>query len=563
MHETNTENPLPDNVAVVPLNDQSPHTAAPSLVQMPQRKYPSVIWLVPIIAAAIGLWLLVQSIVSQGPIIDITFNSAEGLEVGKTKIRYKDVDIGQVKSIALSHDRKKVIVKAQLIKSAADVLASDTRFFVVRPRISGGSVSGLSTLLSGAYISVDVGIATDTTNQFSGLENPPLITRDSIGHEFVLRGTQIGSVNYGTPIFFRHINAGHVTHFSLDKDGKGVTVRIFIDAPYDQYVTADTRFWHASGVEISLDANGVKLATESLTSMIEGGLSFQDHDDALPGGTPAAGGAVFSLYPDREHAMRAPDTRVRSMRMYFPESLRGLSKGAPVDLRGIVIGEVKSLGLDFTENGRVPRFPVEVSIYPDRLRSKVRKGGAVPDDDTAEKEKQLLARLLELGLRAQLRSGNLLTGQQYIALDFFPDAVPAKMDWSGDVPVMPTVGGGLGELQDTVARIAKKIDKLPLDQMASELVKAIKKLNKTLDNTEQLTKHLDTEIAPELSATLKEARSTLASANAVLAEDAPLQQELRDSLKQVAKSARALASLADMLERHPEVLVYGKEKIKP
>ena len=261
--------------------------------------------------------------------------------------------------------------------------------------------------------------------------------------------------------------------------------------------------------------------------------------------------------------MRAPDTRVRSMRMYFPESLRGLSKGAPVDLRGIVIGEVKSLGLDFTENGRVPRFPVEVSIYPDRLRSKVRKGGAVPDDDTAEKEKQLLARLLELGLRAQLRSGNLLTGQQYIALDFFPDAVPAKMDWSGDVPVMPTVGGGLGELQDTVAHIAKKIDKLPLDQMASELVKAIKKLNKTLDNTEQLTKHLDTEIAPELSATLKEARSTLASANAVLAEDAPLQQDLRDSLKQVAKTARALASLADMLERHPEVLVYGKEKIKP
>ena len=573
MHETTPENPLekplPDNASAVASETPSLDKTTPSsdpvpvLVNKPRENYPSVIWLVPIIAAAIGLWLVAQSILSQGPMIYISFNSAEGLEIGKTKIRYKDVDIGQVKTIALSHDRKKVIVKAQLIKSAADVLATDTRFFVVRPRISGGSVSGLSTLLSGAYISVDVGIATETTDEFAGLENPPLITRDSVGHEFVLIGTEIGSVNYGAPVFFRHINAGHVTHYSLNKDGRSVTVRVFVDAPYDQYVTADTRFWHASGIGLSLDANGVKLATESLTSMIEGGLAFQDHDDALPGGTPAASGAVFSLYADRERAMRAPDTRVRRMRMYFPESLRGLSKGAPVDLRGIVIGEVKSLGLEFTENGRVPRFPVEVSIYPDRLRSKVRKGGVAPDDDTAEKEKQLLTRLMELGLRAQLRSGNLLTGQQYIALDFFPDAVPAKMDWSGDVPVMPTVGGGLGELQDTVVRIAKKIDKLPIEQMAGELLKAITQLNKTLDNTEQLVKRLDTETAPEITATLKQARSTLANASTLLTEDAPLQQELRDSLKQVAKSARALASLADMLERHPEVLVYGKEKVKP
>ncbi len=537
--------------------------AIPDVTVRRPRRWPSFVWAVPIIAALIGVWLVIHSVTSQGPVITISFKSAEGLEAGKTRIRYKDVDVGHVKAISLSPDRKRVLVTAQLIKSAADILATDTRFFVVKPRISGGSVSGLNTLLSGNYISVDVGTAEATTDEFVGLEEPPLVTRDSPGREFVLHGSQTGSVNYGSPIFFRHINAGHVTKFNLDQDGKGVTIRVFIDAPYDQYVTSDTRFWHASGVDMQLDANGLRVTTESLTSIIEGGLAFQDNDDALPGGKPAFDGTVFPLFEDREHAMRAPDTKVRSFLMYFPESLRGLSKGAPVDLRGIVIGEVKSLGVEFTENGRVPRFPVEVNLYPDRLKSRVRSGARLPDDATEAKERSLLDHLLARGLRGQLRSGSLLTGQLYIALDFFADAPPAKMDWSSDYPVFPTVGGGLGEIQDTVGRIAKKIDKLPFDQISSELVQALNKLNKTLASTEKLVSRLDAEITPELASTLKEARGTLANANAVLAEDAPLQQDVRESLKQVAKSARALANLADLLERHPDALVFGKQKVKP
>ncbi len=528
-----------------------------------RRRLPSVVWIIPVIAALIGLWLVIHSITSQGPVITITFKSAEGLEVGKTKLRYKDVDVGQVKTITLSSDRKNVIVTAQLIKSAADILATDTRFFVVRPRISGGSVSGLSTLLSGAYISVDVGVSNDTTDQFTGLEAPPLVTRDSVGHEFVLQGKQIGSINYGSPVYFRHINAGHVTQYSLDKDGKGITLRVFIDAPYDQYVNTETRFWHASGVEMSLDANGVKVATESLTSLLDGGLAFQDVEDAPPGLKPADNGTVFSLFENREHAMRSPDTRVRSYLMYFKDSLRGLSKGAPVDLHGIVIGEVKSIGVDFSESSDVPRFPVEVSIYPDRLRSQLRSGAQAPDDDTARKEHALLDRLVAKGLRAQLKSGNLLTGQLYVALDFFADVPPAKINWSGDVPVLPSNNGGLAEIQDTVGRIAKKIDKLPFERLSSELLSAMTKLNQTLENAEKLSRHLDTEVTPELTSTLKEARATLTSANAVLSEDAPVQQDLREALKQVSKSARSLANFADTLERHPDALVFGKEKVKP
>ncbi|MBC3862048.1 MCE family protein [Undibacterium jejuense] len=558
-----------DHVPPSPEGQDTAATARAQAAQIPtvnvhsRRRLPSVVWIVPFIAALIGLWLVIHSITSQGPVITITFKSAEGLEVGKTKLRYKDVDVGQVKAISLSSDRKNVIVTAQLIKSAADILATDTRFFVVRPRISGGSVSGLSTLLSGAYISVDVGVAKDSTDEFTGLETPPLVTRDSVGHEFILHGKQIGSINYGSPVYFRHIDAGHVTQYSLDKDGKGITLRVFIDAPYDQYVNTQTRFWHASGVEVSLDANGVKVATESLTSILDGGLAFQDVDDAPPGLKPADNGTVFSLFENREHAMRSPDTRVRSYVMYFKDSLRGLSKGAPVDLHGIVIGEVKSIGVDFSESGDVPRFPVEVSIYPDRLRSQLRNGAQAPDDDTARKEHALLDRLVAKGLRAQLKSGNLLTGQLYVALDFFTDAPPAKINWNSDVPVLPSNNGGLAEIQDTVGRIAKKIDKLPFEQLSGELLTAMTKLNKTLENTEKLSRHLDTEVTPELTSTLKEARATLTSANAVLSEDAPVQQDLREALKQVSKSARSLANFADTLERHPDALVFGKEKVKP
>src|SRR5450830_139527 len=535
----------------------------PNLTVRSRKRLPSVVWMVPVIAALIGLWLVIHSITSQGPVMTITFKSAEGLEVGKTKLRYKDVDVGQVKAITLSTDRKNVLVTAQLIKSAADILASDTRFFVVRPRISGGSVSGLSTLLSGAYISVDVGVATDSTDQFTGLESPPLVTRDSVGHEFVLHGKQIGSINYGSPVYFRHINAGHVTQYSLDKDGQGITLRVFIDAPYDQYVNTQSRFWHASGVEISLDANGVKVATESLSALIDGGLAFQDTEDAIPGQKPADNGTAFPLFENREQAMRSPDTRVRSFLMYFKDSLRGLSKGAPVDLHGIVIGEVRSIGVDFSDNGNVPRFPVEISIYPDRLRSQLQHGTPVPDDDTIRKEHALLDQLVAKGLRAQLRSGNLLTGQLYVALDFFPESAPAKINWNGAYPVLPSNNGGLSEIQDTVGRITKKIDQVPFEKLSAQLLTALTTLNKTLESTEKLSSHLDTEVTPELTSTLKEARATLTSANAVLSEDAPVQQDLRDALKQVAKSARSLANLTDTLERHPDALVFGKEKVKP
>ncbi len=523
-------------------------------------RWPGLVWVLPLLAVLIGAWLVLQSVLDRGPVITVRFKSADGLEAGKTKIRYKDVDVGEVKAISLSADRKQVLVTAELIKDAADMLASDTRFFVVRPRVSGGSVTGLGTLLSGPYIGIDIGSSPSMVRDFVGLETPPVVLADSAGSEFVLKGEQMGSLDFGSPVFFRHVKVGHVTQYMLNPDGQGVTVRIFVDAPHDRYVTTSTRFWHASGIDMSFDTSGFKLSTESLASVMEGGLAFQEQPDQLAPSAPARNGATFTLFDDRESAMRPADDNVRTYVMYFSESLRGLAPGSPVDMRGIVIGEVKSLDVEYGETGQPLRFPVQVSIYPNRLRSRLHPGEPVPKEEDSAQEHALVDRLFASGMRGQLRSGNLLTGQLYIALDFFPDAPKAAVDWRNDPPLLPTIPGGMTEIQETVGRVARRIDRIPVDQLARQVSQALVRLDTALASTDRLVKRLDAELAPEASATLREARSTLETANGVLSSDSSLQRDLRDSLRQIGRSARSLAALTELLERQPDALLFGKKK---
>ena len=256
-------------------------TGIPEAAAVAPKRWPiSLVWLIPLIVALIGAWLAAQAILERGPTITIRFKSAEGLEAGKTRIKYKSVDIGEVKSIGLSEDRSTVIVTAQLAKQAEKFLVEDTRFWIVRPRIAGGSVSGLTTLLSGSYIGVDVGKSQTDKNDFVGLETPPVVTRDLPGRQFVLHGDDVGSLDIGSPVFFRRIEVGQVVAFELNKDGKGVTLKVFINAPYDQYVTTGTQFWHASGLDFTLDASGIRVDTQSLSSLLVGGIAFQAPPDA-------------------------------------------------------------------------------------------------------------------------------------------------------------------------------------------------------------------------------------------------------------------------------------------
>ena len=242
--------------------DKNGLSEIPEATTIPKkRRGPSVVWIIPIVAAIIGGWIAVQKILSEGPTITISFRTAEGLEAGKTKIKYNGVDVGTVSAVSLSPDRQRVIATANMETDSRDMLVEDTQFWVVRPRISGGTVSGLGTLLSGSYIGMEVGKSTEKRHAFTGLVAPPVVTGDVPGRFFVLKGEDLSSLDYGTPLFFRRIEVGQVVAYELDKDGRSITAKVFVHAPYDQYVNPATRFWQASGIDVSLAANGISVHT--------------------------------------------------------------------------------------------------------------------------------------------------------------------------------------------------------------------------------------------------------------------------------------------------------------
>jgi paraquat-inducible protein B len=516
-----------------------------------------LIWLIPIVAALIGGWLAAKAILERGPTVTISFRTAEGLEAGKTKIKYKNVNIGEVKDIALSQDRLRVVVTAQFRKEAESFLVEDTRFWVVRPRISGGEVSGLGTLFSGSYIGVDIGKSPNPQREFIGLDIPPIVITDLPGRQFVLRGHDLGAHEIGTPVYFRRMQVGEVVAQEIDRDGTGVTVKIFVNAPHDRFVSGNTRFWNASGIDVTLDATGVKVETQSLLSILVGGIAFETPPDSPPE-PPAGENTVFNVYPDRALAMRHPDKVVAPFVVYFKESMRGLSPGAPVDFRGVVIGEVKSISLEYDRGGTAYRFPVDIVIYPERLTVRDRQG--VSHAPEGERGAKTLDRFVERGFRAQLRTGNLLTGQLYVALDFFPNATPATVDWTKEPPVLPTVPGTFEEIQVTLTNIAKKLEQMPLKEIGLELRLTLQSLTRTMQNADRLITRLDTETAPMAHSALEEARRTLGAAERVLAADAPMQQDMREALHELTRAAQALRMLADYLERHPEAIIRGKKE---
>lgn len=516
------------------------------------RWLPSVVWLIPIVAAIVGLSLLFHTLSQRGPEIEVTFLTAEGLAPGKTPVRYKDVDIGLVKRVRLAPDRSHVVASIDLSKDAENFAVKDTRFWVVRPRLAVSGVSGLETLLSGSYVGVDAGRSTESERRFKGMETPPVVTTDSSGKQFVLRAADLGSLDIGSPVYYRRVRVGQVVAYQLEPGGRDITLRVFINKPYDQLVTADTRFWHASGVDVKLDAGGFKLNTQSLVTMLLGGVAFQAPDNS-PVTASAKENTQFLLAGSVSEAMKEPDELAPTLAvMNFEQSVRGLAPGAPVDFRGVVVGQVRSIGIDYVPQSKSFVLPVVVELYPSRM------GFRQQDLGDQARTRALVQNMVQRGLRGQLRTGNLLTGQLYVALDFFPNAKPAQANLDGPMAELPTMPGALDELQAKLGAIVNKIDKVPFDQIGQDLRKTVAQLNTTLASADRLVQQLQGDVAPEVLAALKDARKTIQSANGALASDAPLQQDTRRMLQELSRTAVSLRSLTEYLERHPEALLRGK-----
>ena len=518
-----------------------------------RRWIPRLVWVVPIVAAVIGISLFVRNWENAGPHITISFLSGEGVQVGKTLVKYRDVTVGRVSAVVLSTDHQTVLVSADLSKDAASLVKADTRFWIVRPRIGVGWASGLDTLLSGVYIGMETGGSQASARKFVGLENPPALSHGPRGRELQLHAARAGSLAIGAPVYFRQFQVGRVIDENLLADG-GTRVSVFVEAPYDGFVKPVSRFWNASGINLSLDADGLNVQTESLAAVLAGGIAF---DDGPTAAVPAATGisGEFTLYKNETEAMAPPDGDPRYVRMRFAQALRGLEVGAPVEFVGVNIGSVVAVDLGYEPRDK--SFPVIVTakLYPRRMGQAYEELAAQGKTESEATLARFVGTLVKRGLRAQPRSGSLLTGKLYIALDFLPGTPRAAFDASIQPLELPTVNGTFQELEANIGRVVKKVNDLPLEQITADL-------HTDLQDLHEILSELHTRVLPNAVDTLSALHSTLDSANRTLDVESPLQRGLTETLSESRSTLQAVRELADYLDRHPDALLRGRRPQK-
>jgi paraquat-inducible protein B len=527
-------------------------------VAVKKRRGISLVWLIPLVAGAIAIWLGYTTLQEKGPTITVVFDNAEGLEAGKTRVKYLNVEVGLVDQVRLSEDLSHIVVTASLDKTMAAHMKEGTRFWIVRPRVGFGGVSGLGTLLSGAYVEFDPGDGTPARD-FVGLAEPPPLTSRVPGTQFVLRTDRLGSIARGAPVYYHNLAVGKVLGYELAEDKQDLIVNVFVDAPNDQLVRPASRFWNASGVTLSLGADGVDVQMESREALLAGGIAFDTPGIDQPG-EAAAAGTTFPLYASRHAVTQAGYTEKIPYLVYFDGSVRGLRAGAPVEFRGIRVGSVTDVRLEFVKDA--VRIPVTLEIEPQRF--------GIQLSATKVQPYAVMASLVERGLRAQLASANLLTGDLLVDLDFHPKSPPAGLDRSGVYPQIPSVPAELEALQASVTGILNELAALPLPELVDDLRRTIQSVDGlvTSPDAKQAVTAL-TQAAVRLEALIgtldqragplfAQAQSTLAAADGLVGANAPLRYDLNALLKELTGAARSIRVFADYLERHPDALLRGK-----
>jgi paraquat-inducible protein B len=514
-----------------------------------QRRSISIVWLIPFIALLVALFLAYKYYSEKGVEITIYFNEAQGITAGKTKVRFHDVDVGAVTAVTLP-DLHRVAVRVEIVKVMQRYLSTKTSFWLEQPRLSATEISGLDTLLSGVYIGMEPVEGGEPTREFVALDSPPAVSVYEPGQYYTLYSDTRRSLNIGSPVYFHGFQAGQVVDYRLDADSKRVEIRVFIKAPYHERVYTNTRFWNVSGIDLRLTAAGVTINTESLVSVLLGGLNF-DLPPTEVAAELAAASTPFILYANREQAYQKIYPKRRFV-MYFDGSVRGLQVGAPVELRGMPYGEVVDIHSQIHADDLSVQIPVFVDLQPDRMKIIGEFQG-----DLANQERHRFQALIDKGLRAQLKTGNLLTGALYIDLDFYPEAQPATLSMHDDIYIIPTIPTQMEYLSNQLSSILDKIEQVPFDKIGTD--------------TASLAQQFNTELIPELLSAIRAIGKITANLKNVPLEKigSDLQgfsdqlnnrvtPEMTATLRELKHAARSLRIMADYLERNPEALIRGK-----
>jgi paraquat-inducible protein B len=487
----------------------------------------SLVWLVPVLALAISLWAAWQNYADRGTLITIVFENASGVSAGETKIKYRDVTVGEVEEVAFSDGLTEVLVHARIDKTVAPYLDDDAEFWIVRPDVSVRGITGLETVLSGVYIEGNWDTEADIAQfEFYGLDTPNLTRASQRGTSVVLRADDGGSLSAGAPVLHKGLQVGYLEEPQLSFDGNQVVVSAFIESPYDRRITTSTRFWDTSGFSLSFGAGGVSLDVNSLASLIEGGIEF---DTVVSGGAPVNSGHRFDIYENQQAARDSlftdPNAEVLEVAVLFDQSVSGLTVGSEVRLQGIRIGQVSELSaivVGDDDNASV-RLQALLAIEPTRL-------GMTPGA-SSEEALDLLSDLVTRGLRARMVTGNILAGTLVVELVTLEDALPAIVALtSGEYPVIPTTASKISDVAETAEGVLARINALPVEELMEGAIDL-------MDSFERLANDEFTRATPEALVSLVDEARALVGSEAL--------QAVPDELRDVIASLDALISQAN------------------
>lgn len=523
-------------------NAPPPHNPPPAHLRRPRFSF---VWLVPLVAALIAAYLGYRTVLQEGPLLTITFTSGDDITAGQTQVKYKAVALGTVESVDLSNDNSQVVVRVRMNNVGARFLTTHTRFWVVRPNLTAGNLSGLSTLVSGAYIAVDPGLpGGQHQDHFTGLEGPPGVRSDEPGQTYQLRTDTIGSLAAGSPVFYRDIIVGEVLGYDIGNGLGPVAVNIFVRAPFDHLIRPQSHFWKSSGITAQLQNGRFHIEFQSLQAIISGGVTF---DLPLEGAnsTPSPNNTVFPLYDSYDDAESAGYQNQIPVVSYFTSSVAGLTRGSPVDILGIQVGVVNNVKLIIDPYAGKAKARVSMDIQPER----VLEPGQFPKNLSPD---QVLQRMVNQGLRVQLDTVSYVTGQKEITLAWAAGAKPVLLAKEGDALVIPSQSGGLDDIINSVAGLSNNLSKVDFNKLSSNLNKLVITANGTLGNP-QIKQSLT-----ELNKTLRNANGTLQTVTQTYGDDSNFQRNLEQLMNEANDALRSIRLLADYLNLHPQALLLGR-----
>ncbi|MEO8875918.1 MAG: MlaD family protein, partial [Polyangiaceae bacterium] len=505
MNDKNVGGPATDKMTGPGYDGATPEKSAIPDAEIRKRARFSPLWFIPVVAAALVVYLGIHTLTTEGPTITLTFKSAAGLVAGQTQVRYKEVMLGQVSEVELASDYSHVIVKVKMDSEAKKLLTDHARFWVVRPRFGAGGLAGitngLETLVSGAYIQVDPGASGGKQQKtYIGLEDPPSVRSDQPGRTYVLTTPKLGSLSAGAPVFFRDVTVGEMLSYDIGDGTAPVTVRIFIREPYDKFVHPSTRFWNASGISVGMGPEGLHVDLESIGAVLSGGIAFESSRDDDADQAVSAENAPFKLYDDKARADAAQYVKNFHFVTYFETSIEGLSRGSSVQIFGVQVGTVRNVDLTYLSATAQMRARVAFDIQPERVTP-----GQSDDDITPDVMRQLVT---TKGLRVVLDSTSLLTGQKVLSLQYVPGSKKATVGQEGDAMVVPSQAGGIDGITSALSDVAAKLDKIPFEEIGNNVNQTLISLNKTVGGPD-----LKNALA-QLSETMTEAKDLVRKANA-------------------------------------------------